>query len=242
LISLIPELLTMMNIKKLPFHFFCIAALSILFFSTANAQSKPKKRVAKAATVKRTVILKTNAGDEIVGNLISSDSQKVTIDVLGKRRVFSLDEVNSLVFEPNAMPKINPGASTLEALKALRKLSSAIEVGISYIQYRELLINAKAAVNESLTELPNGAIRESIANAMDAFADAGDIWSATFEKFGAERMKLWERVKVKYSFSDDWKERIYFDKDTRLLLPGPMNFLWQSANKNIAFVDSLVKK
>lgn len=62
------------------------------------------------------------------------------------------------------------------ALKALRKTASATEVGITYQQYGDLLVETKAAVNEALLVLPEGELRKRLAAAMDAYADARDVW------------------------------------------------------------------
>lgn len=62
------------------------------------------------------------------------------------------------------------------ALKALRKTASATEVGITYQQYGDLLIETKTAVNEALLILPEGELKRSLAAAMDAYADAREAW------------------------------------------------------------------
>jgi hypothetical protein len=64
-----------------------------------------------------------------------------------------------------------------DALKALRRMSAATEVGVNYQQYGQLAIEAKSQVNEAAAVLPDGALKTELNAAMDAYADAGQAWS-----------------------------------------------------------------
>lgn len=59
-----------------------------------------------------------------------------------------------------------------DALKALRKVDAATQVGISYFQYQPLVIEAQAQVNEALAVLPDGELKKEISLAMEAYTDA----------------------------------------------------------------------
>lgn len=63
------------------------------------------------------------------------------------------------------------------ALKALRKLEAATQVGVSYQQYGQLLIDAKAQVNEASTLITRPKLKDDINWIMDAFTDAGKVWA-----------------------------------------------------------------
>ena len=81
--------------------------------------------------------------------------------------------------------KENPkedATSAKSAVKALRKLEAATQVGVDYKQYGLLLIDAQAEVNEALTALP-----EEIRAAMDSFVDANKAWT---EKLNNRRLSL----------------------------------------------------
>jgi hypothetical protein len=67
-------------------------------------------------------------------------------------------------------------AAANDALKALRKVDSATQVGVSYIQYGSLLIETQAQVNEALRILPDGELKRELRAAMEAYADVRPLW------------------------------------------------------------------
>ena len=67
---------------------------------------------------------------------------------------------------------------TDEALKALRKIVVATEVGVNYGKYGSLIIDTKAKVNEVLLVLPDGDLKKEISAAIEAYVDASQVWGA----------------------------------------------------------------
>lgn len=65
-----------------------------------------------------------------------------------------------------------------EALKALRKIVAATQVGVNYMKYGSLVIDAQAEVNEVLPVLPDGDLKKEMSAAIEAYADAAQVWSA----------------------------------------------------------------
>jgi len=63
-----------------------------------------------------------------------------------------------------------------KAITSLRKVHAATEVGVNYMQYGQLLIDAKAEVNNAEGALAQGDLRSEIRSAMDAYSDAGQAW------------------------------------------------------------------
>lgn len=63
-----------------------------------------------------------------------------------------------------------------EAVAALRKIEAAVQVGVSYQQYGTLLVEAKSKVNDANVVLPEGELKQKLNAAMDAYADAGQVW------------------------------------------------------------------
>jgi hypothetical protein len=63
-----------------------------------------------------------------------------------------------------------------EAVAALRKIEAAVQVGVSYQQYGPLLVEAKSKVNDANAVLPEGELKQKLNAAMDAYADANQIW------------------------------------------------------------------
>lgn len=72
-------------------------------------------------------------------------------------------------------------AAADDAIKALGRLEAAVEVGVSYQQYTQLLIEVKPATNEAERTLGEGVLRTHIAEAMQAYEDAGAIWKDKIE-------------------------------------------------------------
>jgi len=63
-----------------------------------------------------------------------------------------------------------------EAVAALRKVHAATEVGVNYQQYGMLIVEAKDKVNNANAALPDGELKDRLNAAMDAYADAGQVW------------------------------------------------------------------
>ena len=70
-----------------------------------------------------------------------------------------------------------PSKETSEAISALRKIQAATQVGVSYQQYGQLLIEAKAKTNDAIRSLPEGSLKTELTGAMDAYADAATVWA-----------------------------------------------------------------
>jgi hypothetical protein len=86
----------------------------------------------------------------------------------------------SLVLAPLAeaqRPPIQPAQrqALIESIQIMRRLVSAIEVGPTFHQYGNLLIETKIAVDERIAIL-RGESRVLVADALKAFIDAHDLW------------------------------------------------------------------
>lgn len=68
------------------------------------------------------------------------------------------------------------------ALKSLRKIAAATDVGVSYSQYGSLLIEAKPEVDEALAVLPESQFRSDITTAMEAYLDSREAWGEMMAK------------------------------------------------------------
>jgi hypothetical protein len=73
-----------------------------------------------------------------------------------------------------------------DALKALKKIEAATQVGVNYQQYGQLVIDAKAQVNEASSALPDGDLKKELNVVMEAYTDAGQAWST---KVGSTSLK-----------------------------------------------------
>jgi hypothetical protein len=77
-----------------------------------------------------------------------------------------------------------PNTAALGALKALRKLNSATEAGVSLLRYETLVIDTKAEVDEALPELSNEALKKELKLAAEAYTDALQVWREMLERDG----------------------------------------------------------
>ncbi len=78
---------------------------------------------------------------------------------------------------PTATPKPTPHPAAVAALKSLRKMAGAAQMGINFQEYSSRIIDAKADVDESLAQLPDGEVKKEIALALQAYVDAKTIWN-----------------------------------------------------------------
>jgi hypothetical protein len=64
-----------------------------------------------------------------------------------------------------------------EALTALGRIEAAVQVGVNFQQYGQLVDDAQAAVNEAARTLKDGQIVTQLIAAMGAYGDAGTVWN-----------------------------------------------------------------
>ena len=66
------------------------------------------------------------------------------------------------------------------ALKALRRLASSTEVGISYVNYTPLVADVKTEVEDALSKIESGNLKTAIQSSLDEYAFAASVWQATW--------------------------------------------------------------
>ncbi|MBA4183190.1 MAG: hypothetical protein H0X49_04170 [Acidobacteria bacterium] len=66
------------------------------------------------------------------------------------------------------------------ALKALRRLASSTEVGISYVNYTPLVAEVKTEVEDALSKIESGNLKTTIQSSLDEYAFAASVWQATW--------------------------------------------------------------
>ena len=70
---------------------------------------------------------------------------------------------------------------TREAYKALNKIKSAIEIGVNYQKYMELVVDAKATIDNIAPALGDPYIKGNITKALGYYADALTAWNAKIQ-------------------------------------------------------------
>ena len=69
-----------------------------------------------------------------------------------------------------------------KSLEALQKVKASTEVGVNNATYAQLLINAKARTNNADEVLPTDELKRELDAAMDAYADAMQVWNEKAQK------------------------------------------------------------
>lgn len=94
-------------------------------------------------------------------------------------------------------------AAANDAVSALRKLEAASQVKPSLMQYNQLVIEAKARVNEASAVLPDGELKQELNAAMDAYADAAVAWAAMQRAYLREDKEPGKTLGPKYGLHFD---------------------------------------
>jgi hypothetical protein len=122
-----------------------------------------------------------------------------------------------------------------DTFRSLLKIESAIEVGVNYQKYGELLIDAKTYVNEANLRLTDANIKKTFNNVIEEFSDALKIWKHKIDNssysFGSKLYSYSEPGKtiiLKYSIPTE-KDSIgsYADAD------GAMQVIWAKATVDL---------
>lgn len=128
----------------------------------------------------------------------------------------------------------NPAAS--DALKSLRKLSGAAQVGSNLQEYTSRLIDAKAEVDEKAAQLPEGELKQEIKSALEAYTDAKTIWAVFGRGYVDETLEPGKSIISKYNVPKGSNYTSGRDLETTL------STIWQAADKHIEKATELNNK
>ena len=168
---------------------FCLT--SVLFVAlaavqTVSGQTNRRRTPAPAPTtvtesVPVSVLLKD--GQTLKGKFVAANPKKLSIIVGSSPQEMNMSDIASLIFSEAPSTKGTDNASLSaprEAIKALRKLDSATEAGVTRAEYGTRLIDAKAAVDDLLPKIPDGELKSEIGAAMREYVSAGDVWQLIY--------------------------------------------------------------
>lgn len=177
-----------------------LAIFILLISDTGFGQTKkvvtPKKPtetvkvVETVVTEKRPVTVYLKEGDPLKGTFVNASSDGVQILIAGNTLTLKWNDISQIVFTDvvsnEVITKNNKNNTETEnneaiegALKSLRKLAAATEVGVNFQEYGSRLIDVKAEVSEFLPKITDGFVKEEIKLAMEAYADAATAWNWT---------------------------------------------------------------
>jgi hypothetical protein len=150
-----------------------VSTILALLFCLAHISSAQEQKPRRAVTVN------VVSGEPIKGEFVRADEASVVIQNGVAETSIKLADVVSIVFgEPTAPVLVaHPDKQAAEeAIKGLRTLASAAEVGVNYVEYGRIVIEAKAEVDGALTKIHDENLRTAITKAMDEYAYASQVW------------------------------------------------------------------
>ena len=126
---------------------------------------------------------------------LSTTERQELVDAVGSISLSSpRTETSSLIVttrQPTATPEatatqtVTPQA-VVDAVKSLRRMESATEIGISNQEYSSRMIDLKGDVGEALAQLPEGELRKELTLAMEAYTDALVVWNYKYALLTAD--------------------------------------------------------
>ena len=197
---------------------------------------------------KRPATINIKNGETVNGNFIQASGNSLRIEVEGTPRNINLDDVVSITFRDEASAeggtttqrpvRLSPQAKAAarDALKALRKMAGATEIGINFQEYGSRVIDAKADVEEGLRQLPDGELKTEISLAMEAYADAGMAWNGMIRyDFMLLNFEPGATLQKKYSIPVDRSLG-----DPVMTRNAVLSTIWQAARAHLDKADALL--
>lgn len=145
----------------------CLFACSAML---VQAQIKPKPKP-KATPKPVTVVQSATTDDGKRVNLKSDGTWEFDTQYVAPAPKPTPEPV---VPQDKFPPKVRAAAEA--ALKTLRRMGSAVEVGLTLSEYNSRLIDLKADVDENLSQIPDGELKTEIRLAVEAYVDAQNGW------------------------------------------------------------------
>ncbi len=167
------------NIKKILYSILFILIVSISVFA------QTKKPIPKKNNAKRSVTVTHKQGYLLIGTFYSSSSVGIQVVIDNKILNLRWNEISQIFFPDSALnqlgsknrPQIKNNPAIENALKSLRKLAAATEVGINRQEYNRRVIDAKAEIEEFLPEINDSYIKSEIKDAITYHQLAVSYWS-----------------------------------------------------------------
>ena len=124
-----------------------------------------------------------------------------------------------------------PPQAAVDAVKSLRKMVGATEIGITYQEYSSRMIDLKANVDAALAQLPDGELKAELGLAMEAYVDALKAWSwAVQGHVLATDYEPGQSLQPKYSIPG---EKIGSSTNMRLDSDTTLSIIWTVAAKHV---------
>jgi hypothetical protein len=220
--------------------------ITLLFALSSSAQTKKtvakpkptpvvptKPTVEEAKPTQKVTIEKLN-GDRLTGLFVGGDTESIIIEVSGTKLPFKITEISNLQFgeSPNKSSTIDKNKNAIDnALKSLRKLAAATEVGVSFREYGTRLIDVKTEIEELLPDISEGNVKEEIKLAMEAYADASKVWNEMIKTGNGDLFpdyEPWKTLQQKYSIPTYRYSNLHL-----MTVDKSLKAIWAAANQHI---------
>jgi hypothetical protein len=137
-----------------------------------------------------------------VGIQIVVDNNALNLKWKNISQIFFTDSVsNNSVNKNNSKIKNNPAVEN--ALKSLRKIAAATEVGINFQEYNRRVIDVKAEIEEFLPKIDNSYIKSEIESSMKNYQIAVTYWDIYITSRESQRVTEWT---FENELKDYWKK------------------------------------
>lgn len=230
-------------VAPVPFKI-AVADLSALDMGNADAVSAAKILLQKAAEEKGALIVCDK------NTLLFTSPNVEIVDISDAVKAIIAANPKPTAATPAAQQeKDKQRESNKAALRAVRKLVSAVKSGVSYQSYGDRMANAQAEVDEALLDVQDGEFKNKIRAAMAAYADASELWGTAFRVDYASIYlksieKLIERYQLKFQY-DSYKlgrfDKVFQNGVTKLVyVSAPLSKIWAQAETEFLEAEKLV--
>lgn len=141
--------------------------------------------IVETKPIQKVIVEKTN-GDRFTGLLVRADTESLIVQISDANLPIRLSEIKAIWFGEIPQPVVveNKIDYVAEALKSLRKLTAATDVGVNFQDYSRRVIDVKAEVENLLPGIADEYVKNEIKSAMDAYADASSAWNFAVKNRG----------------------------------------------------------
>lgn len=129
------------------------------------------------------------------------------------------------------------------ALKALRKINSATEIGVSMRDYGQLLIEQISTIDEALRGMPNSELKDAITKSREAYVDAKTLWSNMYSSeyvsiFVQYSKATYSKYEIDPQYLDALKSAT-FAKSVDMDMSKILNPVWAAARASLTRAETL---
>jgi hypothetical protein len=144
------------------------------------------------------VTVKLKNGETKSGKFVFADNRKVELEIALVGLVsIKTDDVASIAFGESSGHISDKSADAAKAaVKALKSLGAATDVGINRLDYGRRLIEVKITVDEALDLLPDGWLKTKLGETLRYYRTAADDWDASIK---------WQVPSMMASVRSDWE-------------------------------------